>query len=148
LPEAVLVTTKQALERTAIIAAVGAVLANVAWFLPMRGTEAFAGESKLAFLLHVLVLCLPAAGCGAVFGYVLAAFTLRFGIGSVAAVVGAFGLAGSIYSAYQRTGQVTVAAWRDGAYWAAVFVAFVVAIGGLVRRFTGVSQDEGRRSSS
>jgi hypothetical protein len=100
----------------------------------MRGTEAFTGESRPEFLLHVLPLCAVSAACGAGFAFVLAGFTLRLGIWPVAAALGILAVVGSLYSSYQRSGAVSGDAWQEGAYWAAVFVAFVVAAGSIVRR--------------
>jgi ribose/xylose/arabinose/galactoside ABC-type transport system permease subunit len=129
------VTTDQALKRTAAVAGGGGAIAAASWFWPMRGTQAFTGESSQGFLVHVLILCVVAAGCGALFGYLSGAFTLRFGIGRITVALGIFGVLQSLYSSHQRSGHVSPGTWLDGMYWAVVCMAFVGGTGGLVRWF-------------
>src|SRR5262245_3967273 len=104
----------EGLRSAAALAALVCSAIAAAWFLPMRDPHDFTGESVLEFAAHVGVLCLVVAGTGAIFGCVVAMFTLRFGIPKVALVAAGLGLLSSVYTAWRQQSHIPANAWFEG----------------------------------
>ena len=121
------------MRRAAVFAALLCGTIAAAWFFPMRGTNAFVGETPLRFAVHVAILCFVTAGTGAVFGWVAAILTLRFGIPKVAAVAAVLCVLSSVYPAWRQQGPLSALVWLEGLLWAFGFAAFVAGTGAIVR---------------
>jgi hypothetical protein len=109
---------RRALRRVAYVGGLAGGLAALAWFLPMRGQEAFTGESTIEFVVHLSALISVAVVSAAGFALWCGLVSLRFGVVKLTIAALLLGAASILYPIWRQGRPLTRQDALEVTYWA------------------------------